>query len=256
MNHDVENALVLAAHEAVEALRHEATPANRAHARAALDQALRDFSVSIASAKQATPDFDGPSYDPENDRDRLMHQLGRVYDCMKDSTWRTLEEIHARTLDPVASISAQSGTCARRGSAAIASSAATGATRGAGSTSIACSRRPTASCTRSRPSRTSRVSPTSSSSGRFCEGEDSEEVAEGPALRQAEEGPRVPRVERVAGDLYRPRRQGMPPVRVVGACTGAATSRGSPGGERETRRRVPGGAVHESLHMSRVCTVR
>jgi hypothetical protein len=107
MNHDVENSLILAAQSALEALRHGALPAERARARDALDQALRDFSVSVASARQTAPEFDGPAYDPENDKDRLSHQLGRVYSCMKDSTWRTLDEIHALTGDPVASVSAQ-----------------------------------------------------------------------------------------------------------------------------------------------------
>ena len=107
MNHDVENALVLAAQAAVEALRHGALPAERARASAALDQALRDFSVSVAAHRQTSPEFDGADYDPATDKDRLANQLGRVYDCMKDSAWRTLEEIHAKTGDPVASISAQ-----------------------------------------------------------------------------------------------------------------------------------------------------
>jgi hypothetical protein len=107
MNNDVENSLILAAQAAVTALRHDALPAERSRARTALDQALRDFSVSVAAVRQSCPDFDGPAYDPETDKDRLANQLGRIYECMKDSTWRTLEEIHAKTGDPVASISAQ-----------------------------------------------------------------------------------------------------------------------------------------------------
>ena len=107
MNHDVENSLVLAAQAAIEALRHGALPAERVRASAALDQALRDFSISVATVRHTEPEFDGADYDPATDKDRLENQLGRVYDCMKESAWRTLEEIHQRTHDPVASISAQ-----------------------------------------------------------------------------------------------------------------------------------------------------
>jgi len=52
-------------------------------------------------------DFDGPEYDPAHDRKRLTGQIGRVYDCMSDGVWRTLDEIHDLTGDPHASISAQ-----------------------------------------------------------------------------------------------------------------------------------------------------
>ena len=56
---------------------------------------------------QANLDFNGPCYDPKLDKDRLTHQIKRIYDCMKDGTWRTLDEIYAQTGDPPASISAQ-----------------------------------------------------------------------------------------------------------------------------------------------------
>jgi hypothetical protein len=51
--------------------------------------------------------FSGPAYDPAHDHKRLTKQIGRIYDCMKDSSWRTLEEIKKATGDPHASISAQ-----------------------------------------------------------------------------------------------------------------------------------------------------
>src|SRR5689334_6409987 len=54
-----------------------------------------------------SPPFDGPSYDPVFDHARLTKQLGRVFECMRDGAWRTLQEIADVTGDPHASISAQ-----------------------------------------------------------------------------------------------------------------------------------------------------
>jgi hypothetical protein len=51
--------------------------------------------------------FNGPVYDAAHDHARLTGQLKRVYDCMADQAWRTLDEIHKVTGDPAASISAQ-----------------------------------------------------------------------------------------------------------------------------------------------------
>lgn len=51
--------------------------------------------------------FAGKTYDPQYDHDRLEKQLGRVFDCMIDGTWRTLGEIARRTGDPESSVSAQ-----------------------------------------------------------------------------------------------------------------------------------------------------
>jgi hypothetical protein len=51
--------------------------------------------------------FNGATYDPAFDNERLEKQLGRVYSCMIDGQWRTLGEIEAITKDPQASISAQ-----------------------------------------------------------------------------------------------------------------------------------------------------
>jgi hypothetical protein len=51
--------------------------------------------------------FDGSDYSPKRDDVRLAGQLLRVFNCMRDSHWRTLEEIGHDTGDPQASISAQ-----------------------------------------------------------------------------------------------------------------------------------------------------
>jgi len=51
--------------------------------------------------------YNGAEYDPALDNKRLDKQLGRVYRCMIDGNWRTLQEIAWITGDPQASISAQ-----------------------------------------------------------------------------------------------------------------------------------------------------
>ena len=43
----------------------------------------------------------------KHDDIRLTGQIARVYHCMKDSRWRTLDELAAETGDPHASVSAQ-----------------------------------------------------------------------------------------------------------------------------------------------------
>ena len=51
--------------------------------------------------------FDGDTYDPKQDCQRLTSQLARVKQCQSDEQWRTLAEIAAITGDPEASISAR-----------------------------------------------------------------------------------------------------------------------------------------------------
>jgi hypothetical protein len=51
--------------------------------------------------------FNGADYQPSRDNPRLTKQILRVWECMKDSQWRTLSEIAAITGDPEASVSAQ-----------------------------------------------------------------------------------------------------------------------------------------------------
>ena len=51
--------------------------------------------------------FNGPAYSPEHDQARLTGQCQRVFDLMRDGTWRTLDEIAASVNAPAASVSAQ-----------------------------------------------------------------------------------------------------------------------------------------------------
>jgi hypothetical protein len=54
-------------------------------------------------------DFDGKTYVPADDRNRLKRQLHAVFALMRDSSWRTLEEISSQMGIPAstASISAR-----------------------------------------------------------------------------------------------------------------------------------------------------
>lgn len=56
-------------------------------------------------------DFDGATFDPEQDRTRLKAQLVRVRECMRDGKWRSLAEIAKITGDPESSISARLRDC-------------------------------------------------------------------------------------------------------------------------------------------------
>lgn len=51
--------------------------------------------------------FQGATYVPSLDRERLGEQLLRVIDLMADGKWRSLREIASITDDPEASISAR-----------------------------------------------------------------------------------------------------------------------------------------------------
>ncbi len=51
--------------------------------------------------------FNGPSYDPARDNARLTGQIQRIFNLMRDGSWRTLREIADATNDPESSISAQ-----------------------------------------------------------------------------------------------------------------------------------------------------
>jgi hypothetical protein len=55
--------------------------------------------------------FEGATYVPSLDRERLGEQLCRVIDAMADGHWRTLREISRITDDPEASISARLRDC-------------------------------------------------------------------------------------------------------------------------------------------------
>lgn len=56
---------------------------------------------------QVGADFNGPVYERRFDHKRLTGQIKRVYECMRDGRWRTLNEIADATNDPHASVSAQ-----------------------------------------------------------------------------------------------------------------------------------------------------
>ena len=51
--------------------------------------------------------FDGPVYEEKHDKIRLTGQILRIFEAIKDGGWYTLNEIHSKTKDPQASISAQ-----------------------------------------------------------------------------------------------------------------------------------------------------
>jgi DNA-binding IclR family transcriptional regulator len=51
--------------------------------------------------------FDGQTFESDRDGERLTRQLEKVRDLMTDGSWRTLEEIHAQTGAPPASVSAR-----------------------------------------------------------------------------------------------------------------------------------------------------
>jgi hypothetical protein len=108
MNPDTLTRLLTAAQGAIDALGHGSTEIDRLAARNQLQAALHEVTLGASTRKQTSPEFDGTVYDPAADKDRLSNQLGRVFQCMRDGEWRTLDEIHKTTLgEPVASISAQ-----------------------------------------------------------------------------------------------------------------------------------------------------
>jgi DNA-binding transcriptional regulator GbsR (MarR family) len=51
--------------------------------------------------------FDGPSYSPEQDQERLSDQFGRIRGLMMDGRWRSLSEISRELNYPESSVSAQ-----------------------------------------------------------------------------------------------------------------------------------------------------
>lgn len=51
--------------------------------------------------------FDGKTYEPQFDKERLTSQIRKVFDLMQDAKWRTLEEIQRKIKQPQASISAR-----------------------------------------------------------------------------------------------------------------------------------------------------
>lgn len=58
-------------------------------------------------APAEAPEFDGETYEAEQDHERLGAQALRVWGAVRDGYWRTLSEIEAICGDPQASISAR-----------------------------------------------------------------------------------------------------------------------------------------------------
>jgi hypothetical protein len=76
------------------------------------EQGERDWDAELlASKREAAPQSivepDGKAYVQELDYVRLSKRLQITFECMKDGTWRTLEEISAVTGGPEASESAR-----------------------------------------------------------------------------------------------------------------------------------------------------
>ncbi len=62
------------------------------------------FTVSLPTS---AIEFDGKTYVPDRDRNRLRAQLGRIEALLSLGQWFTLEELSSRTGDPEASCSAR-----------------------------------------------------------------------------------------------------------------------------------------------------
>lgn len=67
----------------------------------------QEHQITIDEYLVNKPRFNGSDYDSAKDQDRLTGQIKRIFDLMKDGSWRTLSEIEHSTGDPPASISAQ-----------------------------------------------------------------------------------------------------------------------------------------------------
>lgn len=57
--------------------------------------------------KKNMSNFDGATYNPALDKDRLKKQLGRVFEQMSGGEWLTLEELSRATRASEASVSAR-----------------------------------------------------------------------------------------------------------------------------------------------------
>lgn len=59
----------------------------------ALDRLQRDAHASRLEHRPSPPIFDGATFDPAKDEIRLTKHLARVYDCLKDGSWWTLQRL-------------------------------------------------------------------------------------------------------------------------------------------------------------------
>src|SRR5688500_11391558 len=63
--------------------------------------------LPMRSLFDTAPRFDGASFDPVFDADRLTRQLGRVFELMGDAQWRTLDDIRTFAGGSEAGVSAR-----------------------------------------------------------------------------------------------------------------------------------------------------
>ena len=70
------------------------------------DESFDPVTVSIERHPESH-DFDGATYEPEQDKHRLNCQLRRVFDLMRDGKWRTLDVIAYQVSGSEAAISAR-----------------------------------------------------------------------------------------------------------------------------------------------------
>lgn len=68
---------------------------------------VEQLELLFPQAVRKVVDFDGATYNPDRDSDRLAAQMLRVFEVMRDHRWHTLPDISARTADPEASVSAR-----------------------------------------------------------------------------------------------------------------------------------------------------
>lgn len=74
------------------------------------EEILRDRhggAYSKAVPAQTSLRFDGITYDHARDSARLGDQMAAVFDLMKDSQWRTLQQISIAVMAPESSVSAR-----------------------------------------------------------------------------------------------------------------------------------------------------
>lgn len=70
-------------------------------------QAYDLVSFDAQQDREESPEFDGETYNPALDHERLNKQIGRVYSVMESGRWLSLNEICSMTGDPPASVSAR-----------------------------------------------------------------------------------------------------------------------------------------------------
>lgn len=65
------------------------------------------FPIAIPFGVQPLPKFDGSTFNPEHDAQRLNAQYRATFALMEDGQWRTLSEIAEAVAAPQASVSAR-----------------------------------------------------------------------------------------------------------------------------------------------------